>query len=379
MRYDDDERYDDHPRPSRRVNGNSPAEDRKKGRGEGGLLTRLDDKFQPNPEIDVRDLSFTQRQIYNLRKNWKLTVSGSLAVVLIITGVSVNGHIKAKRNEEEFQRTFAAATSTAPTTTKPSYALGVDDKLMKDQPKLAKRFGPAPENFIWDQDGTLLSLGDKSMEPDEVVYQYTRAISTLDFATVQKLSRKSQVFKRYSDFFDRKDATNLTSRDQFERNVYKQSLLSLQVTNVQRTANFSDNKISYTVFGRILDQSDKSFWNVDRDRLLDEMYISNKTEQDTAKRDAVVMNYVSVAYGRTVDKLAKNLPLDPNVDPKLKDFSFDVTLEKFPKQDTGWLVTIDKDLDLYASYSEGTSVVTYIKDVFREYSIDRRNRERGNS
>ena len=47
-----------------------------------------------------------------------------------------------------------------------------DAELLSMQPDLIKSYGRLPEGYIWDMDGEMLSLGDKDMSAEDVVYAY---------------------------------------------------------------------------------------------------------------------------------------------------------------------------------------------------------------
>ena len=53
-----------------------------------------------------------------------------------------------------------------------------DSILMQMQPDLVKSYGKVPDGFIWQTDGTILSLGDKSMSAEDVVYAYFRGLTS---------------------------------------------------------------------------------------------------------------------------------------------------------------------------------------------------------
>ena len=52
----------------------------------------------------------------------------------------------------------------------------------------------------------------------------------------------------------------------------------------------------------------------------------------------------------------------------------DITLERYPDIDSGWLVSIDKDIDDAAKYNNGTLVTNYITEQFRQWSIENRSK-----
>ena len=243
------------------------------------------------------------------------------------------------------------------------YDTGVDTSLLRAQGNLSNRFGTAPEGFIWDYSGDLLSLGNPDLTSEEVVYSYIRSLALLDFGLAQRYSRNSRVVKTYEGYFSG-SAAQASYKDQFTRNMYKLALMSLQVEGVDNSAVFAENKRVYTVRGNMLDLTDKDFWLKDKDALFDEFYKYGYTESDKTKVEQRLYEYILDYYEQE--------------DAVKRDISFDITVERYPDLNSGWLVSIDSDIDSACKYKDGTLLVNYIKGLYNEYAIDRTNYERTN-
>lgn len=236
---------------------------------------------------------------------------------------------------------------------------GTDQTLLRKQDSLNEKYGSAGEGFVWDYDGTLLPLGDPKMPADEVVFTFLRGVATLDFNTASRFSRKSYVVKQYQKYFDA-DAPATGYKDQFLRDAYREALMSLQVNRVDATSTFAGDQRTFTVSAKILDLTDKDFWRADEAKIMDNLYTYRQSETDSAKADIYLYDYVLNHYRNNA---------------KLRDITFDITLRRYPEIQSGWLVSIDNDLNDTLKYNEGTLVVNFIKEQFTEYAADRKARE----
>lgn len=298
-----------------------------------------------------------------IQKYWKIGVPVIiLVIVALIVWQAVSSH-NASQNEARV-KALKDTSQTAQSGTSKETADGLDTLLMDQQPSLREKYGTPKEGFIWDVDGTLLSLGDASMAPDEVVYTYLRALNTLDFSTAEWVSRRASVVTSYSDYFDRNTSDTVDYKDQFFRDTYKQALLSLQVTSVDRAANFSANKQVYTVKGKMLDFTNKEFWLKDRDTIMNKLHSFSKSEGDKTKAELYLYQYVTKAYQDTIDAQQQGIESQSGV--PMRDVTFDITVQRYPAQNSGWLVSIDKDLDLLCKYTDGNNIVTYIMDEYKD-------------
>lgn len=292
--------------------------------------------------------------MFDFVKNNKkvLVIVGGVLVVFILikSGVSArNEKIKQEEADKLTEKLLAEANESA-------VSDEGDSLLMQMQPELIKSYGKVPEGFIWENDGSLLSLGDKSMSAEDVVYAYLRGLSTLDISTVERYSRNSKVVETYSTYFDDKNK-NTDYMDQFLRTMYKESLLSLQVKGIESNAVFAANKQVFTVKVSMLDLTNKDFWKKDEMEIYKNLYLYDQDEADTTKSDIYLYNYIADYY--------------KSDDAILRDVTFDITVQKYPDLDSGWLVSIDNDVDDACSYKDGKLVVSYIKEMYRNSGRDK--------
>lgn len=277
-----------------------------------------------------------------MQEHWKLSliIFIVLAVVFITTGV-----IR--------QRASAigkpGADPTEPTSTTKPHSNSEDSIIMRKQADLIKAYGPLPEGYLWDIDGTLLSQGDKSLSAEEVVYAYLNGIKSLDFSMAQKYSRGSRVVDIYGGYFDSKDP-NTDYADQFYRNMYRQALLSIKVVGIESNSIFAENKQVFSVRVEMLDLTHKTFWEEDKEFIYSSLLVYNN--EDSTKAEIFLYDYILDYYK------------SPN--PVTREVTFDLTLEKYPDLDTGWLVSIDTDVDNACRYSDGTPVIRYIREMYNE-------------
>lgn len=297
--------------------------------------------------------------IWDWVKSHKKSTFAIIGVILfIILMVSANNHAKQKKLKE--QQASTEQVSTEESNNSKSYTEGKDAYLMSMQPELRKSFGTPPEGFIWDLNGKGISLGDKSKSSEDVLYTYIRALSTLDLATAQKYSRDAKVVETYNDYFSKANANQADYQEQFMRNMYKQALTSMEITGVESSSKFASNKSVYTVTISMLDLTAKDFWEKDKDILFKKLSGYESKENDSTKLEIFLYDYI-LNYYKTPTAVKRTV-------------SMDITLERYPDIDSGWLVSIDKDIDDAAKYNNGTLVTNYITEQFRQWSIENRSK-----
>lgn len=283
------------------------------------------------------------------KKIWLAVIGvGILVIVLIIVG-SVDNYNKQKEKEEidrytQEQLEIAGADQNSD-----------DSLLMQMQPDLIKSYGKLPDGYIWNLDGTLLSLGDKSMSAEEVVYAYLNGLKSLDFSSVQKFSRDSVVVNTYENYFTELNKST-DYNDSFIRNIYRESLLSMQIDGIVNTSVFAENKQVFTVKVNMLDLTKKDFWLNDKEEIYKNLKIYSSDQSDSTKAEIYLYDYISRFYA--------------SGEADRRDVTFDITLQKYPDLDTGWLVSIDTDIDSACRYADGKLVVSYINEQFGKEGLD---------
>lgn len=283
------------------------------------------------------------------KKIWLAVIGvGILVIVFIIVG-SVDNYNKQKEKEEidrytQKQLEIAGANQNSD-----------DSLLMQMQPDLIKSYGKLPDGYIWNLDGTLLSLGDKSMSAEEVVYAYLNGLKSLDFSSVQKFSRDSVVVNTYENYFTELNKST-DYNDSFIRNIYRESLLSMQIDGIVNTSVFAENKQVFTVKVNMLDLTKKDFWLNDKEEIYKNLKIYSSDQSDSTKAEIYLYDYISRFYA--------------SGEADRRDVTFDITLQKYPDLDTGWLVSIDTDIDSACRYADGKLVVSYINEQFGKEGLD---------
>lgn len=232
---------------------------------------------------------------------------------------------------------------------------GEDSLLMQLQPELEATYGKVPDGFIWETDGTVLSLGDKSMSAEEVVYAYFRGLSSLDMSTATRYSRNSVVVDTYSSYFDESNK-NTDYLDQFLRSMYRYCLLSIQLQEIESVSVFAENKQVFSVKAEMLDLTNKDFWEDDSLEIYKSLYLYDSDESDSTKSDMYLYNYI-------LDYYRSN-------SAKLRTVNFDITVQRYSDLDSGWLVSIDTDVNDACQYRDGTLVVSYIRDMYSNVGRD---------
>lgn len=110
--------------------------------------------------------------IYWFRDHKKASLSLLGVVLFIFLMIGANNHQKQKKLEQ--QKKIEQEQKTEPSTEGSSYVEGTDAYLMSMQTELRKSFGTPPKGFIWDLNGNTISLGDKSMSSEDVLYSTLR-------------------------------------------------------------------------------------------------------------------------------------------------------------------------------------------------------------
>ena len=299
--------------------------------------------------------------IWDWVKSHKKSTGALVGVLLLIVlMVAANNHAKQKQLEQQKAETAKIAKDNEVQDKDRSYVEGTDAYLMSMQPELRKSFGTPPNGFIWDLNGKGISLGDKSKSSEDVLYSYIRALSTLDLATAQKYSRDAKVVETYNDYFSKANANQADYQEQFMRNMYKLALTSMEITGVESSSKFASNKSVYTVTISMLDLTAKDFWESDRENLFKKLSGYESKENDSTKLEIFIYDYI-LNYYKTPTAVKRTV-------------SMDITLERYPDIDSGWLVSIDKDIDDAARYNNGTLVTNYITEQFRQWSIENRSK-----
>ena len=282
-----------------------------------------------------------------MQKHWVM----SIVIFAIFALIFITSGVIRTRNQQKTE--VPSTTVSSQNEDKTGSSNSEDSILMRQQSELIAKYGNLPEGYLWDMDGTLLSQGDKSMSAEEVLYAYINGLKSLDFSMAQKYSRNSRVVETYSGYFDSMNS-NTDYSDAFYRNMYKQALLSMQVLGIESNSIFADNKQVFTVRVQMLDLTDKTFWVKDKYYIYQSLRVYS--EEDSTKADLFLYDYILNYY--------------KSEEAATREVTFDITLEKYIDLDTGWLVSIDTDIDNACKYSDGTPVIRYIKEMYNSEGRD---------
>lgn len=288
-------------------------------------------------------------------KKWQWILVIVAAVIMLI--FLILGGIDARKQQKAEQETESVTTSAvAGNVPSPQNPNSADSILLRRQSELIEKFGRLPSGYLWDVDGTLLSLGDKSMAAEDVVYAYLNGIRQLDFSTAQKFSRGSMVVSTYSEYYSTASSIASDYSESFVRNLYRLVLLSIKVKAIESNSVFAENKQVFTITLEVLDLSDKDFWLNDKLDIYKNLYIFASAQDDGTKADQYLYDYILNYY--------------KSGNAKTRKITVDLTVEKYPDLDTGWLVSADKDIDSACRYTDGKPVVRFIKEMYASEWMD---------
>lgn len=290
-----------------------------------------------------------------IKSKWKIVVPiavvGILVIASIANGIAGSSNASSKKKDADAltdQLIKEAQEADEDNNTSDSLLMQMQDDLVKD-------YGKVPDGYLWDIDGSLLSLGDKKLTAEEVVYAYFRGLQSLDMSSVQKFSRESVVVDTYESYFSEINK-NTDYTDQFLRDMYRQSLLSIQIDGIENSSNFAENKMVFTVKAKMLDLTQKDFWKGDKLEIYKNLKVYDADESDSTRADIYLYDYISRYYASD--------------GAELRDVTFDLTVQRYPDLNTGWLVSVDTDVDSACRYADGKLVVSYIHELYRDEGAD---------
>lgn len=281
-----------------------------------------------------------------LKHKTLLLIIGIIVLIIVFLVSGVVNKRKAEKEQEERDKLYQEQMAEANAGTDGEVS---DNLLLQMQPDLISSYGKLPEGYIWDVDGSLLSLGDPDMSAEEVVYAYLNGLRTLDLSMAQKYSRDSVVLDTYEEYFNENNK-NQDYTDQFLRNMYREALLSFNVKGITNSTVFAENMQVFTVQVEMLDLTDKEFWKDDKVELYRNLQIYDSDQSDSTRADIYLYDYILDYY--------------QSPDAATRDVEFDLTVQRYPDLDTGWLVSVDTDIDNACRYADGRLVVSYINEMY---------------
>lgn len=272
----------------------------------------------------------------DLKKHKTAIIIGGVlfGVVLLSSGCNALRH-------REVEVDSTPVTSTKDKDSKPKMT---DEE--REQERLTKMYGEAPEGFKWKDGGDLLSLGDTSLTAEEVAYNYLKSASMMDFDMLQRSSQNSKVAKTYQNFYE-----DSSYSDAFKRKMYKLVLKSMTINELTDSALFANDKYIFTFSINALDLTEKDFWKQDKDTIFNNLKAYYREEEDSTKASQYIYEYILNHYSSD--------------NPPMKDVSVELTVTK--NDEGAWLVTDDTDLNNLCKYTDGETVNSYIYECYRDW------------
>lgn len=281
---------------------------------------------------------------FDIGKKQIIAVGAVVGVIAIATAVS--SHNKQKEIDERIaaeQARLAAAEANS---------MDNEDEMSEEEEEkqmLIKLYGEPPEGFMWNDEGELYAISDENKTAEEVVYTYIRSLSIQDFSSAQKCARKSTIARSYSKFFE--DATDANYYSLFLRKQYKFAITSIEILGVDDSAVFADGTTMVTMKLKVLDLTNKDFWQSKKDEIYKVLRTYRQTETDSVKADQYLYDFIYSSYENGL--VGK------------KDITVSFKLVK--KYGSGWLIEDDSELNHHLLYEEGVDVVPYIRECYSEW------------
>lgn len=285
---------------------------------------------------------------FKIGKKHFIIIGAVVLVFIIISTISSN-----VKKKEIAKRQAAANVANQNVQQNVDVTAGLSDAEI-EQNAFVKVWGNPPDGFRWKDDGTLTAVSSDNLTNEDVIWNYLRGLSILDFSTVQKYSSHSLVESTYSGYFSDSNLGSSSYYAQFLRKEYKYALTSIEVDSVGNTAVFADGTSIVTVKLKMLDLTDKDFWQADKDAIFNKLKSVYTSEKDTAKAQQYVYDYIYSAYED--GKVGK------------RDITIELKLDKVSLG--GWLVSDDTDLNSALKYEEGVNVASYILEQYSKWYSD---------
>lgn len=281
-----------------------------------------------------------------------------IIIIVIIIGiiVAVSQVSKANKQKEIEERNKAAQEEREKQSQEKDPNAGLSESEI-EQRAYIKLWGQPAEGFRWNDDGELVATSSDDLTNEEVLWNYLRALSILDFSTVQKYSSRSLVKNTYMGYFSDSNIGSTSYYSQFLRKEYKFALTSIEVESVGNTAVFADGTSIITVKLKMLDLTDKDFWQKDKEKIFNRLKSLYMDEDDSTKAQQYVYDYIYSAYES--GKVGK------------RDVTLEIKLDKVTLG--GWLISDDTDLNSALNYEEGVNVATYILEEYSDWVEDELN------
>lgn len=283
----------------------------------------------------------------------KPVIIGGIVVIAIVGTISLVESGKERKEFEERQKAEQERLEQAQEQQNnvSENLISVEDQM---QASLVEEYGEAPEGFKWDVLGNLVAVSSDDKSAEEVLSIFIRSISIMDFASAQRYSASSKVYETYMDYFSDIDTGVTDYYDQFLRKQFSFAMKSVENLGVEGVATLADGTQVMTVKLKVLDLTDKDFWQKDKLEIYKQMRLFTETEADDAKMEQYLYDYIYKAYENgTIGK---------------REVTIDFKIGK--QKQGGWLVADDSELNAYLRYENGTDVAKYIQDTFSTWLME---------
>ena len=296
-------------------------------------------------------------KIFNfyIRKKTLYIVLGVILVLFII--IKYN---QAQKQKELEQRMLAQSAIGIEDVQEQGTWLSLEEQI---QMQLREKYGVPTEGFQWDYQGNLVPIASiEDMSAEDIVYTYLQSIHMMDFATAQRVAAKSSIITMVDDYYSEVSNALVTPKDTFNRRLIKLTLDKMTVDGITNTIVQADGTYIFTVDITCLDLSNKDFWRVDEQDIYQSMYVFDKTETDSTKKEQFIYDYIYDACKNDICGY--------------KTSEVDIVVGK--ANAGGYLVTDDTTLRKLLLYEDGVGVDDYINLQYNEWVINQGYKGSGN-
>lgn len=220
----------------------------------------------------------------------------------------------------------------------------------------------------YDAQGNRYEIGDTEIAFDDMLFSYLKSVSMLDFSAAYNYlvdNETSTVINSYlENSVDDELASTSVDTDvvTFNRQIYKQFLLSLEAVNIEDTVYAGDSNI-VTVKVKHKDLTNLDFWRSDYQEIMDELLEinenSNSYDDVDMKTVEYLTNYILECYSKS--------------DAPTKESQVEILVTKSAQG--AWQVSDDSDLAKLAQDNNGSYIVEKIENEFNDYYADWREEQ----
>ncbi len=290
----------------------------------------------------------THIKIFNfyIRKKTLFIIIGAILVLFVI--IKYN---QVQKQKELEQRMIAQSAIGIQAQQEQGTWLSLEEQI---QQQLRAKYGIPPEGFQWDYQGNLVAIASiEDLSAEDIVYTYLQSIHMMDFATAQRVAAKSAIITMVDDYYSDVSNALVTTSDMFKRRVIKLTLDRMSIDGISNTIVQADGTYIFTVDITCLDLSNKDFWREDEQEIYQTMYVYDKTETDSTKKEQFIYDYIYDAYNKDACGY--------------KTFSVDIKVGK--ANGGGYLVVDDTSLRKVLLYEDGVDAASYINLQYNDWVI----------